>query len=90
MNELLATLKVQIIERLRLQNVSPEQISDSAPLFEGGLGLDSIDAVELVVLLEKSYGIRLTEMETAKRAFATVQSLAGFISEQQRSGTAGT
>jgi acyl carrier protein len=83
MQDLLAELKVKVVERLRLSHVTPDQIQDDAPLFGDGLGLDSIDAVELVVMLEKSYGIRLTEMETAKRAFATIASLARFIAERR-------
>ena len=59
MEELKETLKKQIIEALSLEDMTPEDIDDAAPLFGDGLGLDSIDALELIVLMEKQYGIRL-------------------------------
>ena len=72
-------LKSKIIESLNLQDVSPEQINDEAPLFGAGLGLDSIDALELVVMLEKNYGIVIKDIEEGRPAFRSVRTLADFI-----------
>jgi len=72
-------LKTKIIESLRLQDVTPEQIDDDAPLFGAGLGLDSIDALELVVMLEKHYGIVIKDIEEGRPAFRSVRTLAEFI-----------
>ena len=72
-------LKIKIIESLRLQDVKPEQIEDDAPLFGTGLGLDSIDALELVVMLEKHYGIVIKDIEEGRPAFRSVRTLAEFI-----------
>jgi acyl carrier protein len=84
---LVATLKEQIVETLGLDDVTPAEIGTDAPLFgpgqaAGSLGLDSIDALELVVMLEKHHGIRLEDMETGKAAFRTVGALAEFIRER--------
>ena len=72
-------LKSKIIEALKLQDITPEQIDDDAPLFGTGLGLDSIDALELVVLLEKEYGIVIKDIEEGRPAFRSVRTLADFI-----------
>jgi acyl carrier protein len=77
-------LKARIIEALQLQDVSPDQIDDDAPLFGTGLGLDSIDALELVVMLEEKYGILVRDSEVARSAFQSVRTLAQFI-EAKRS-----
>jgi len=79
MDELVDTLKQQIIEALNLEEVTPDQIDPAAPLFGAGLGLDSIDALELVVMLEKHYGIRIVELEVGRKAFASVNALADFV-----------
>jgi acyl carrier protein len=72
-------LKSLIIDRLKLEDVSPEDIDPAAPLFGEGLGLDSIDALELVVALEKTYGIRIPDEDVGKEAFASVDALADYI-----------
>ncbi len=79
MDNLLRELKSRIIESLRLENLTPEQIEDDAPLFGTGLGLDSIDALELVVMLESSYGIVIKDIEEGRPAFKSVRALAEFI-----------
>jgi acyl carrier protein len=76
-------LKEKIIESLRLQDVSPQQIEDEGPLFGTGLGLDSIDALELVVMLEKHYGIVIKDIEEGRPAFRSVRTLAAFIEAKQ-------
>lgn len=72
-------LKTKIIESLKLQDITPDQIDDDAPLFGEGLGLDSIDALELVVMLEKNYGIVIKDIEEGRPAFRSVRTLAAFI-----------
>ena len=76
-------LKSKIIESLNLQEVTPEQIDDDAPLFGTGLGLDSIDALELVVMLEKNYGIVIKDIEEGRPAFRSVRTLADFIAARR-------
>jgi acyl carrier protein len=72
-------LKANIIESLNLQDITPDKIDDEAPLFGAGLGLDSIDALELVVMLEKHYGIIIKDIEEGRPAFRSVRTLANFI-----------
>ncbi|MBO7562215.1 MAG: acyl carrier protein [Bacteroidales bacterium] len=77
-------LKAQIIDALNLEELNPEDINDEAPLFgPEGLGLDSIDALELIVLLEKNYGIKLSDPAKAKGVFASVATMASFIEENK-------
>ena len=76
-------LKAKIIESLKLQDITPEQIGDEAPLFGEGLGLDSIDALELVVMLEKNYGIVIKDIEEGRPAFRSVRALADFINARR-------
>jgi acyl carrier protein len=76
-------LKTNIIQSLRLQDISADQIEDDAPLFGTGLGLDSIDALELVVMLEKNYGIVIKDIEEGRPAFRSVRTLADFIDKKR-------
>lgn len=76
---LIEELKQLIIERLKLEEVTAGDIVAGDPLFGGGLGLDSIDALELVVALEKTYGIRIPDEDVGKEAFASVDALASYI-----------
>ena len=85
MDVLLSELKSRIIESLRLQDLTPEQISDDAPLFGAGLGLDSIDALELVVMLENHYGIVIKDIEEGRPAFQSVRALAAFVQARRTS-----
>jgi acyl carrier protein len=85
MDNLISELKIKIIETLRLEDVTPEQIDADAPLFGTGLGLDSIDALELVVMLENSYGIVIKDMETGRPAFQSVRTLAEFVQAKRTS-----
>lgn len=77
-------LKVQIIEALNLEEITPEDIDNEAPLFGDGLGLDSIDALEIILILEKHYGIRLADPAEAKPIFKSIATLAQFISENRK------
>jgi acyl carrier protein len=72
-------LKEIIVEALNLEGLTPERIGDEEPLFGDGLGLDSVDALELVVALEREYGIKIRSNEIDPQAFANVSSLARFI-----------
>lgn len=79
MHLLTSELKPRIIESLRLEDITPEEIGDDTPLFGTGLGLDSIDALELVVMLERHYGIVIKDIEEGRPAFQSVRALATFI-----------
>lgn len=72
-------LKKQIIEELNLEGVQPEDIEDDAPLFGDGLGLDSIDALELVVLLEKYHGVKITDEEVGRKVLQSINTMVEFI-----------
>ena len=76
---MLSRIKHLLVEALRLEGVDPSEIADDAPLFGTGLGLDSVDALELVVALEKEFGIRIENHEVGKEAFASVGALAAFV-----------
>jgi len=77
--ELIEQLKSQIIEQLNLEDIEPSDIGNDEPLFGDGLGLDSIDALELIVLLEKEYGIKVEDPKEGKKIFVSVTTLADFI-----------
>ena len=84
MEKLHHDLKALIIEVLNLEEVTPENIDTQAPLFGDGLGLDSIDALELGLAIKNQYGIVLSsESEETKKAFYSVKTLADFISSHQ-------
>lgn len=79
MKNLQAELKESIIEQLNLEDMKPGDIKNDEALFGDGLGLDSIDALELIVLLEKDYGIKLTDPAQSREIFKSVNSMAEFI-----------
>lgn len=79
MSDLIPTLKAQIIEQLNLKHLKPEDIGDEQPLFAEGVGLDSIDALELIVLLQQKYGIKLANPQDGPEVFKTVKSIADYI-----------
>ena len=78
------SLKAEIIEALNLEDLTPADIDTDAPLFGEGLGLDSIDALELIVLLEKRYGIKLADPKQGREIFRSVGSMAEFIASAQQ------
>ena len=79
MEELILELKNEIIESLNLEDVKPENIDPDAPLFGDGLALDSIDALELIVLMEKKYGIKLGDPSVGREIFRSVRIMAEYI-----------
>jgi acyl carrier protein len=79
---LVENLKELIIRTLRLEDVGPEDIVASEPLFGEGLGLDSIDALELVVAIEREYQVEIPDAEVGRRAFASINALAEFVLEK--------
>lgn len=85
MDELIEKLKVQIIKQLNLEDVEPEEIDSEEMLFDadGELGLDSIDALELIVLLDKEYGIKIKNQEEGKQIFHSLKTMAEFILQHQ-------
>lgn len=83
MSDLKENLKVQIIEQLNLEDVSPADIENDAPLFGDGLGLDSIDALEFIVLLEQNYGIKIADPSEGKEIFHSIDSLAAYIEKNK-------
>ncbi|TSE05353.1 MULTISPECIES: phosphopantetheine-binding protein [Aquimarina] len=80
--ELREELKEKIIEQLNLEEFSVSDIDDDAALFGDGLGLDSIDALELIVMLDKDYGIQLTDPKEGKEVFKSITVLADYIAER--------
>lgn len=79
----MADLKRQIIAQLNLKDLKPEDIGDDQPLFVEGLGLDSIDALELIVLLQQEYKIKLANAEEGQSVFRSVRTMAQYITEHQ-------
>lgn len=84
MNELVLELKELIIEALNLEEMTPSDIDNDAPLFGEGLGLDSIDALELIVLLEKKYGIRLANPSEGKAIFKSINTIAEYVEKNRK------
>ena len=83
MDKLMSDLKTQIIAQLNLQDTKPEDIGDDQPLFIQGLGLDSIDALELIVLLQQNYKIKLSNAEEGPKVFRSVRTIADYITNHQ-------
>lgn len=84
MADLNTELKQYIIEALNLEDMTPDDIDDEAPLFGEGLGLDSIDALELIVLMEKHYGIRLASAAEGKEIFKSIQTMADYVVKNRK------
>ncbi len=84
MKELIKELKEEIISALNLEEMSADDIDENADLFGDGLGLDSIDALELIVLLEKKYGIKLANPSAGKEIFKNVSTIADYVSKNRK------
>ncbi len=83
LEELKHKLKEQIIEELNLEEITPEEIVNAQPLFGEGLGLDSIDALELVVIMDAFYGIKITDATVGKKVLYSIDTMAAFIIENK-------
>lgn len=81
---LIQKVKQMIIESLRIEGMSPDEIETDAPLFGEGLGLDSIDALQLVVAMEKDFGVVVPDAATGTKVFASVRSMADYIAEHKK------
>jgi len=79
MSDLKQELKEKIITQLNMEDITIEDLQDDTPLFGDGLGLDSIDALELIVLLDKQYGIKLADPKEGRKVFETIQAMADYI-----------
>ncbi|MBK6281639.1 MAG: acyl carrier protein [Draconibacterium sp.] len=79
MDELIQELKEKIIAQLNLEDIEPDEIDASQPLFGDGLGLDSIDALELIVLMERDYNIKITDTSEGRNIFSTITTMAEYI-----------
>ncbi len=84
MTDLKQAVKEMIVQRLKLEGMTAADIEDQAPLFGDGLGLDSIDALELVLGVEQTFGVKIEDEAAGMKAFRNVESLAAFIQEHQR------
>lgn len=84
MENLMQDLKSQIIDQLNLQDLSPADIGNDDPLFVEGLGLDSIDALELIVLLQQHYGIKVANPEEGPKIFHSVKTMAEYITAHKQ------
>ena len=84
MEKLIEELKIEIIEALNLEDMEPDEIDANEPLFGEGLGLDSIDALELIVLLEKNYGIKIEDPKDGKTIFHSVKTMAEYIQAHKK------
>ena len=81
-SDLRRKLKELLIERLKFEDMTPDDIPDDQPLFAGGLGLDSIDALEIVVMLESEFGIKVKNEGSARDSFRSIATLADFVGER--------
>ena len=81
MSNLIEELKVKLIEVLNLTDVQPEDFDENAPLIGGDMGIDSIDVLEMVVMVEKDYGITINNQEVGEKVFSTLANLAEYINE---------
>lgn len=83
MEQLISELKSKIIAALNLEDMKAEDIDANAPLFGDGLGLDSIDALELIVMMEKNYGIKLADASQGKAIFRSIATMAEYITKNR-------
>ncbi len=81
MEELISELKVKIVDLLDLTNIEPEDIDADAPLIGGKLELDSIDVLEMVIMIEKDYGVRIENRELGEKVFANLAAMAAYIAD---------
>jgi acyl carrier protein len=83
MTELEEKLKLQIMEQLNMEDLEPDEIDVNEPLFGEAIGLDSIDSLELIVLLEKEYGIKISDARQGKEVLFSISTMAKYIEEHK-------
>jgi len=86
MQQLLQELKKKIVEELQLKEVTPDELADDTPFFDGGLGLDSVDLLLLVALVDREYGVEIFSRELGEKVFITLSTLAQYIAENRKKG----
>jgi len=86
MKQLLQELKKKIVEELQLKDVTPDELADDIPFFDGGLGLDSVDLLFLVALVDRDYGIEIFSPELGEKVFITLSTLAEYIAKHRKNG----
>ena len=86
MEELLRELKKKIVEELDLKDVTPNELADDTLFFDGGLGLDSVDLMLLVALVDRDYGVEIFSRELGEKVFITLSTLAEYITKHRRNG----
>ncbi len=84
MEDLILKLKKEILNVLNREDITPEDIETDGPLFGDGLGLDSIDALELIVLLEENYGVKIEDPKEGRKIFTSVKTMAEYIQKHQK------
>jgi len=84
MKELLRELKIKIVEELQLKEVNPDELADDTAFFDGGLGLDSVDLLVLVALVDRDYGVEIFSRELGEKVFITLSTLAAYIAEMKQ------
>ena len=84
MEDLILKLKKEILNVLNREDITPEDIDTEGPLFGDGLGLDSIDALELIVLLEENYGVKIEDPKEGRKIFTSVRTMAEYIQKNQK------
>jgi acyl carrier protein len=86
MEQLLQELKRKIVEELQLEGVIPDELADETPFFDGGLGLDSVDLLILVALVDRDYGVEIFSRELGEKVFITLSTLAEYIEKNRKKG----
>jgi acyl carrier protein len=84
LRQLLQELKKKIVDELQLQDVTPDDLADETPFFDGGLGLDSVDLLLLVALVDRDYGVEIFSRELGEKVFITLSTLAEYIAKNQK------
>ncbi len=84
MKQLLEELKKKIVEELQLQDVTPDDLADETPFFDGGLGLDSVDLLILVAVVQRDYGVEIFSRELGEKVFVTLSTLAEYIAKNRK------
>jgi len=86
MKQLLQELKKKIVEELQLKDVTPDELADDIPFFDGGLGLDSVDLLFLVALVDRDYGVEIFSRELGEKVFITLSTLTEYIAKNRKKG----